>query len=199
MSSANPTPEKLLTDEALRQQAAALGGKLRAAALSVATAESCTGGWIAKVFTDVAGSSAWFNGGVVTYSNEAKHRLLAVESDALRKHGAVSELVVRQMALGALDALGAHCAVSVSGVAGPDGGSPAKPVGLVWIGAAVRRNRPDSSRSNAPSAGGPQAGADAPIVHVKALEHHFKGSREVVRRASVAAAMQLLIQVLDSA
>ena len=117
------------SDHALQELAATLGTRLAQLGLTVATAESCTGGWIAKTFTDVAGSSAWFNGGVVSYSNDAKGALLGVQKTTLKSHGAVSQAVVQQMAQGALKALDADCAVSVSGVAGPGGGSVAKPVG----------------------------------------------------------------------
>ncbi|MGR2678853.1 CinA family protein [Chromobacterium haemolyticum] len=113
-----------------------LGERLLAAGESVAAAESCTGGMIAAALTDIAGSSAWFGYGVVTYSNEAKQGLLKVEDSALREHGAVSEAVVRQMAAGVQSLSGADWSVAVSGVAGPGGGTAAKPVGLVWFGIA---------------------------------------------------------------
>jgi nicotinamide-nucleotide amidase len=106
----------------------ALGAQYR-----IATAESCTGGWIAKVFTDVAGSSRWFECGYVTYSNEAKARDLGVSWRTLQEHGAVSEPTVREMAAGALRATGADVSIAVSGIAGPDGGSAEKPVGTVWL------------------------------------------------------------------
>jgi PncC family amidohydrolase len=113
--------------------------------LTVATAESCTGGLIAKLITDVAGSSGYFRGGIVSYSNEAKVRLLGVPPEQLAAHGSVSAQVARSMALGALDRTGADLAVAVTGVSGPGGGSPAKPIGLTYIavadsaGADVRR------------------------------------------------------------
>jgi nicotinamide-nucleotide amidase len=106
----------------------ALGAKYR-----IVTAESCTGGWIAKVFTDAAGSSRWFECGYVTYSNEAKARDLGVSWRTLNEHGAVSEATVREMAAGALRATGADVSIAVSGIAGPDGGSAEKPVGTVWF------------------------------------------------------------------
>src|ERR1700738_424090 len=113
----------------------ALGAKYR-----IVTAESCTGGWIAKVFTDAAGSSRWFECGYVTYSNEAKARDLGVSWRTLNEHGAVSEPTVREMAAGALRATGADVSIAVSGIAGPDGGSAEKPVGTVWfcVGRRVR-------------------------------------------------------------
>jgi nicotinamide-nucleotide amidase len=99
----------------------------------IVTAESCTGGWIAKVFTDAAGSSRWFECGYVTYSNEAKARDLGVSWRTLKEHGAVSEPTVREMAAGALRVTGADVSIAVSGIAGPDGGSAEKPVGTVWF------------------------------------------------------------------
>src|ERR1700738_3680309 len=106
----------------------ALGAEYR-----IVTAESCTGGWIAKGFTDAAGRSRWVEGGYVTYSNEAKARDLGVSWRALKEHGAVSEPTVREMAAGALRATGADVSIAVSGIAGPDGGSAEKPVGTVWF------------------------------------------------------------------
>jgi len=121
------------SDAALARQAEQLGRLLHAAGYRVAAAESCTGGWIAKTLTDVPGSSAWFERGYVTYSNEAKTEMLGVPTATLAAHGAVSEAVVRAMAEGARVAARADCAVAVSGVAGPGGGSPGKPVGTVWL------------------------------------------------------------------
>ena len=100
----------------------------------LATAESCTGGMIAAACTDLAGSSQWFERGFVSYSNEAKCELLGVPAGLIAEHGAVSEPVVRAMALGAVQRSHAQVAVAVTGVAGPSGGSPAKPVGTVWFG-----------------------------------------------------------------
>lgn len=110
-----------------------VGKLLKEKGLQLAVAESCTGGNIAHLITSVAGSSAYFKGGVVAYSNEVKQNLLRVSSENLQKYGAVSEQVVRQMAQGALLALGADVAIATSGIAGPDGGTTEKPVGLVWI------------------------------------------------------------------
>lgn len=102
------------------------------------TAESCTGGRIANMITLIPGSSDYFAGGVVSYSNEVKRNVLGVSEDSLNLHGAVSREVVEQMALGAIHALGCDCAVATSGVAGPGGGTPQKPVGTVWIAAALK-------------------------------------------------------------
>ena len=115
-----------------------LGGLLRSKGLLMSTAESCTGGRIANMVTLVAGSSDYFVGGVVSYSNEVKHNVLGVSEDSLRLHGAVSREVVEQMAQGAIRTLGCDCSVATSGVAGPGGGSPEKPVGTVWIAAALK-------------------------------------------------------------
>lgn len=115
-----------------------LGELLRSKGLTMGTAESCTGGRIANMITLVAGSSDYFVGGVVSYSNEVKHNVLGVSEDSLRLHGAVSREVVEQMAQGAIRTLGCDCSVATSGVAGPGGGSPEKPVGTVWIAAALK-------------------------------------------------------------
>ena len=105
--------------------------------LTIGTAESCTGGHIASKITSIPGSSRYFKGSVVAYCNEAKHEVLGVSEEALSAYGAVSQTVVEQMALGAIRVLGCDCAVAVSGIAGPDGGTPEKPVGTVWIAAAL--------------------------------------------------------------
>ena len=104
--------------------------------LTVATAESCTGGLVAKLITDVPGSSGYFRGGIVSYANEAKVRLLGVAEEQLAAHGAVSAQVARAMAVGARERTGADLAVAVSGVSGPGGGSPGKPVGLTYVAVA---------------------------------------------------------------
>jgi nicotinamide-nucleotide amidase len=116
-------------DELSRQ----LGAACVAAKVTLATAESCTGGGVGEAITRTAGSSAWFDRGFVTYSNDAKVDLLGVKQETLGSHGAVSEAVAREMAMGALHQSSADIAVAVTGVAGPDGGTAAKPVGLVWF------------------------------------------------------------------
>lgn len=115
-----------------------IGQLLRAKGLLMGTAESCTGGRIANMITLVAGSSDYFAGGVVSYSNEVKQNVLGVSEESLRLHGAVSREVVEQMALGAIRILGCDCSVATSGIAGPGGGTPEKPVGTVWIAAALK-------------------------------------------------------------
>src|SRR6186713_172950 len=123
----------MVTDHQLSEMVALMARWALRAQYRIVTAESCTGGWIAKAFTDAAGSSRWFECGYVTYSNAAKVRDLGVSSRTLDEHGAVSEPTVREMAGGALRVSGADVAIAVSGIAGPDGGSAEKPVGTVWF------------------------------------------------------------------
>jgi nicotinamide-nucleotide amidase len=162
-------------DESIAQPAADLVRALLAKGKRVATAESCTGGWIAKALTDVPGSSGCFGYGVVSYSNDAKEALLGVSDAILRRDGAVSEATVRAMARGVLRLSGADLAVAVSGVAGPDGGTPEKPVGTVWFGFARRR--------------GDEVDDDA-------RHAHFDGDRAAVRARSVVEALQGLCERL---
>jgi nicotinamide-nucleotide amidase len=114
--------------------AGVVGAQLASARQTLSTAESCTGGLIGKLLTDVAGSSQYYRGGIIAYANEVKEHLLGVSHEMLQAHGAVSEPVARAMAEGAARALQADYALSVTGIAGPSGGSPEKPVGLVFIG-----------------------------------------------------------------
>lgn len=123
--------------ERIKEISAAVVRQLVENGCTLATAESCTGGSIAASITGVAGCSAVFRGGVVAYSNEVKTTVLAVCEDTLVAHGAVSEEVVRQMAQGAQHIMNAHCAIATSGIAGPGGGTPEKPVGTVWLAVAV--------------------------------------------------------------
>ena len=159
--------------ESLRKLSESLVRDLAAAGKAVATAESCTGGWIAKSITDVDGSSAVFGYGIVSYSNGAKESILGVQNATIERHGAVSAEVVEEMADGVLHLSGADIAVAVSGIAGPGGGTDEKPVGTVWFAWAVRD------------------GADA-IVDTR-LEN-FQGDRELVRELTVAHAMQGLLE-----
>lgn len=115
-----------------------IGSLLRSRQCTMGTAESCTGGYVAHLVTQVAGSSAYFVGGVVSYSNEVKRNLLGVSLDSLEAYGAVSRPVVEQMVLGVIRILGCDCAVATSGIAGPGGGTVDKPVGTVWIAAAYK-------------------------------------------------------------
>lgn len=118
--------------------AARLGEELLLRGWTLASAESCTGGWIAQVVTSVAGSSAWFDRGYVSYSNAAKQDLLGVQAMTLERHGAVSAETAAEMAAGALVRAGVDCALAVTGIAGPGGATPGKPVGLVWFAWATR-------------------------------------------------------------
>src|SRR5471032_328749 len=130
-----------MNEHQLHQLSEQVCNKLKDKGLWITCAESCTGGWVAKAITDIAGSSAWFDRGFVTYSNAAKHQLLGVAEVTLHEFGAVSEEAVREMAKGALHAAGANLALSISGIAGPDGGTPQKPVGTVWFGFANSEGR----------------------------------------------------------
>jgi nicotinamide-nucleotide amidase len=160
------------SDDDLARLAARVGRRLLAGRCEVATAESCTGGWIAKALTDVAGSSQWFNEGFVTYSNESKASRLGVPRAALAKHGAVSEAVARAMALGALNRSLAQVAVAVTGIAGPGGATPGKPVGTVWLAWAQRRGA---------------------RIRIAVQLRHFRGNREAVRRKTVRTALAGLL------
>lgn len=115
-----------------------IGVLLKAKHLTLSTAESCTGGGIAALITSVPGSSDYFNGGIVAYSNEAKVSLLQVSAETLEKYGAVSRETVTEMVKGAMESLKTDCAVATSGIAGPGGGTPEKPIGTVWIAVAYK-------------------------------------------------------------
>ena len=168
----------------------------------IVTAESCTGGWIAKVFTDAAGSSRWFECGYVTYSNAAKVRDVGVSSRTLDEHGAVSEPTVREMAAGALRVSGADVSIAVSGIAGPDGGTAEKPVGTVWFCVArrVSGRTANASFGEAPvdaGAGGPGGpnSAAGPDVQLLSEGEVFAGNRETIRQASVKRALELVLRL----
>ncbi|MEO5565040.1 MAG: CinA family protein [Luteimonas sp.] len=162
------------TDDDLRVVAEAVGMRLRADHERLVTAESCTGGWIAKTVTDIAGSSDWFDCGMVAYSYEAKQAFLGVRAETLESCGAVSRETVVEMVSGALVHSGAGVAVAVTGIAGPGGGGNDKPIGTIWIGWKRR--------------GG----------YARAEVFHFDGDRDQVRRQTVAAALQGLTQILSS-
>ena len=127
-----------MTENAVTELARTLGRLARRRGVDIATAESCTGGGVATAITRISGSAKWFDRGFVTYSNEAKRQMLGVRQRTLARHGAVSEEVAHEMAVGALARSPADLAVSVTGIAGPTGGSRKKPVGLVWFGWAAR-------------------------------------------------------------
>jgi len=163
--------------EAIRKLAEVLVKELTESGKAVATAESCTGGWVAKAITDIAGSSAVFGYGIVSYANGAKESIIGVQNKTLENHGSVSAEVVEEMAQGVLRLSGADIAVAVSGVAGPSGGTQEKPVGMVWFAWAVR------------------AGAEA-LVDTGCEQ--FTGDRELIREASVAYALQGVRERIDS-
>ncbi len=159
--------------EPLDPIAASLGDALRRRGLSLVAAESCTGGWLAKVVTDIAGSSEWFDRGFVTYSNRAKQEMLGVSAATLESVGAVSEAVVAEMAAGALSYSRARVAIAISGIAGPGGGSPEKPVGTVWFAWAL----PDT----------------APVTQ----RFQFAGERDEVRHQAVRVALERLLELVE--
>ena len=163
-----------MSTDPLEALAVRVGSRLRERRALLVTAESCTGGWVSQAVTAIAGSSEWFERGFVVYSNAAKQELLGVRGETLERHGAVSEQTARELALGALARSKGTISVAVTGVAGPTGGSAAKPVGLVWF---------------AWAAGG----------QVKAESRQLAGDREAVRRQSVVRALEGVLEVLDSA
>jgi len=150
-----------------------VGRRLKSAGFTLATAESCTGGWAAQAVTSIAGSSDWFERGFVTYSNAAKRELLGVRRETLSRHGAVSEETAREMARGALKASRARVALAVTGIAGPGGGSATKPVGTVCF-AWARKGR-----------------------KVRSETRRFRGGRTSVRRQSVIRALEGVLQALE--
>ena len=157
----------------LKQLAEQLGDALLRRGWRVAVAESCTGGWVAKCLTDIAGSSGWFDRGFVTYSNAAKRDMLGVTRETLDADGAVSEPTVLAMATGTLAHSEADVALAISGIAGPGGAVPGKPVGTVCFAWAVKDKLPQADTQ------------------------HFSGDREAVRRQSVAHGLRGLIHVLQ--
>ena len=159
-------------DEKLTALAHSAGEALRARDARIACVESCTGGWIAKTLTDVPGSSAWFGWGWVTYADDAKRRLVGVPPETLEAHGAVSEPVAAAMARAGRHLSGAEFAVAVTGIAGPDGGTPQKPVGTVWFA------------------------WSGPVT--RTARRVFAGDRESVRRQTVAHAIEGLLRLLES-
>ena len=160
-------------DRDLLELARKAGTLLKDQGLRLTTAESCTGGWVAKVLTDVPGSSQWFERGVIVYSNAAKMELLGVSRHTLETYGAVSREVAAELARGAVSRAAAEVSLAVTGIAGPDGGTSVKPVGLVWL--AWYRE-----------------GAAPALTY----EGHFQGGRESIRRQAVAAVLQGLVEFL---
>ena len=162
-----------MASDTLTTLATLAGARLKAQGLKLVTAESCTGGWVAQAVTSVSGSSEWFDSGFVTYSNDAKREMLGVRAETLAVHGAVSEITAREMAAGALDRGAAGVALAVTGIAGPTGGSPEKPVGMVCFAWALR------------------GGA------VASETRRFEGDREAIRRQSVVRSLQGLLERLE--
>lgn len=158
--------------DALEALAARVGECLKLKGLKLATAESCTGGWVAQAVTSVSGSSDWFDRGFVTYSNDAKRDMLGVSAETLAARGAVSEETAREMAAGALGRSRASAALAITGVAGPTGGTPDKPVGMVCFAWALRGRA------------------------VECATRRFEGDREAVRRQSVEHSLQGLLERL---
>lgn len=158
-------------DAAIYQQSYQLGQRLKHLGLCLTLAESCTGGGIAHAITAVAGSSAWFDRGFVTYSNEAKHDMLGVPMETIQAYGAVSEQTAITMAIGALQNSLASISLSVTGIAGPDGGSDEKPVGTVWFGIATEQS-------------------------AEGYVQQFDGDRHEVREQAVVFALSQLINIL---
>jgi nicotinamide-nucleotide amidase len=163
-----------MPSDTLTALATLVGAKLRTKGLMLTTAESCTGGWVAQAITSVAGSSDWFERGFVTYSDAAKQEMLGVSARTLAAHGAVSEETARDMATGALAHSRAQVAVAITGIAGPGGGSPEKPLGMVCFAWAVTDGT------------------------ISVQTRHFEGDRENVRRQSVIAALQRVLELLDA-
>ena len=153
--------------------AAQVGALLKAHGMMLATAESCTGGGVAQAITEIAGSSVWFERGFVTYSNLSKQQMLGVSAETLKQHGAVSEATVREMVAGALQHSAAQVALAVSGIAGPDGGTPGKPVGTVWFAWGIKGGETIAQR------------------------HLMAGDRAEIRAKAVTIALQGIVNLLN--
>lgn len=160
-------------DSATSKLAQQLGKCLQQHGLLLVTAESCTGGWVGQAVTAVAGSSAWFERGFITYSNASKCEMLGVRQETLDQYGAVSPQTAQEMALGALTRSRAQIAVAVTGIAGPEGGTASKPVGMVCFAWAIKQGS------------------------VQQQTHFFSGDREAIRRTAVTTALQGLLQLAD--
>ena len=168
-------PEISDNDQTTYDLAVKVGQSLAQRGWMLVTAESCTGGWAGQAITAVSGSSAWYERGYITYSNTAKREMLGVQQTTLDRHGAVSPQTAQEMAIGALNRSHAHISVSITGIAGPDGGTATKPVGMVcfaWVA---------------------QNGL------VQQETHYFTGDRESIRRQAVATALQGILLILGDA
>ena len=162
----------MISNEDLHDLAIKIGRDLSDSNKSVTTAESCTGGWVGKVFTGIPGSSNWYGFGFITYSNRAKLKVLGVKKNSLNTDGAVSEGVVKEMAIGAIEKTGSDYAISISGIAGPTGGTEDKPVGTVCFGIGSKNK-------------------------LNFFTKHFKGNRDEVRKQSVFFALNELSKCLQ--
>jgi len=162
----------MISNEDLHDLAIKIGRDLSDSNKSVTTAESCTGGWVGKVFTGIPGSSNWYGFGFITYSNRAKLKVLGVKKNSLSTEGAVSEGVVKEMAIGAIEKTGSDYAISISGIAGPTGGTEDKPVGTVCFGIGSKNQ-------------------------LNSFTKHFKGDRDEVRKQSVFFALNELSKCLQ--
>lgn len=159
-------------DKELQDLAQAIGDRLHGKGIMLATAESCTGGWVGKIITDIVGSSGWYDRGFITYTNQAKQQTLGVSAETLQVHGAVSEETVCEMVKGVLKQSHAELALAITGIAGPGGATTKKPLGTVWL---AWGNSDDYLHSEV---------------------HHFDGDREAVRRQAVACALDGVLKHL---
>jgi nicotinamide-nucleotide amidase len=164
-----------ISEQLIQSTAKKLGARLLMKRLRLATAESCTGGWVAKVITDIAGSSEWFECAIVSYSNASKHDFLGVPEGLLLDHGAVSENTVLAMLKGLFERTRVDAGISISGIAGPDGGSVDKPVGTVWVAWGLRGQMAQTQM------------------------FRFDGDRNSVRLQSVAAALDAMLELIENA
>ena len=184
------TDPAIVLGGALIAQVETLGDALRARGWRLATAESCTGGLLAGTCTAPAGASDWFAAGLVSYANDAKTGLLGVPAPLIGQHGAVSAEVADAMARGALAQADVQLALSVTGIAGPGGGSAAKPVGTVWLGLAWVHPRETEE--------GLPAGGDAPLVRSRTERLQLAGDRAAIRAQTVAIALQRLVALASA-
>jgi len=159
--------------EDITQLAQLLGNKLSTNGWQISCAESCTGGGLGYAITSISGSSAWFKKGFITYSNEAKQDLLGVSVSTLNKHGAVSAATVEEMASGAAKHASAEVAIAISGVAGPDGGTPDKPVGTVWFGFFINGQNINQKQ---------QIKGDRQTVRIKAIEFALSNTLKLLQK-----------------
>lgn len=161
-----------INDQTLNHLAKQVGLALTRQGLMLASAESCTGGWLGQTVTSIPGSSAWYESGFITYNVNSKQEMLGISAKTLKEYGEVSEQTAREMAHGAVARSSAQVAVSITGIAGPGGGTPKKPVGMVCFAWEIKDN------------------------HIRSETRHFSGDREAVRQQSVAVALQGLITML---